>query len=151
MRSMGEITQSAAKPMASLARRGTCGSWRSRRVIVTQAGRKPARSRRIPGGSRRARTTRTTHEAIQAPVAISRMRIMRSTPAVLPCGAGRRRRGGTWHRAHVSNGPTEANNNLIKRVKRVAFGFRRFAHYRIRALLYAGKPNWDLLATITPR
>jgi transposase len=57
----------------------------------------------------------------------------------------------TWHQAFVSNGPTEAINNLIKRVKRVAFGFRRFAHYRIRALLYAGKPNWDLLATITPR
>jgi transposase len=56
-----------------------------------------------------------------------------------------------WHRARVSNGPTEAINNLIKRVKRVAFGFRRFAHYRIRALLYAGKPNWDLLATVTPR
>jgi transposase len=56
-----------------------------------------------------------------------------------------------WHRAHVSNGPTEAANNLIKRVKRVAFGFRRFTHYRIRALLYAGKPNWDLLATVTPR
>jgi transposase len=56
-----------------------------------------------------------------------------------------------WHHAHVSNGPTEAANNLIKRVKRVAFGFRRFAHYRIRALLYAGRPNWALLATITPR
>ena len=56
-----------------------------------------------------------------------------------------------WHRARVSNGPTEAINNLIKRVKRVAFGFRRFAHYRIRALLYAGKPNWVLLATVTPR
>lgn len=56
-----------------------------------------------------------------------------------------------WHRARVSNGPTEAANNLIKRVKRVALGFRRFAHYRIRALLYAGKPNWDLLATVTPR
>jgi transposase len=56
-----------------------------------------------------------------------------------------------WHQAHVSNGPTEAANNLIKRVKRVAFGFRRFAHYRIRALLYAGRPNWDLLATVTPR
>lgn len=56
-----------------------------------------------------------------------------------------------WHRARVSNGPTEAINNLIKRVKRVAFGFRRFAHYRIRALLYAGKPNWHLLATVTPR
>lgn len=56
-----------------------------------------------------------------------------------------------WHRAHVSNGPTEAANNLIKRVKRVAFGFTRFRNYRIRVLLYAGKPNWDLLATITPR
>jgi transposase len=56
-----------------------------------------------------------------------------------------------WHHAHVSNGPTEPANNLIKRIKRVAFGFRRFAHYRIRALLYAGRPNWDLLPTITPR
>jgi hypothetical protein len=55
-----------------------------------------------------------------------------------------------WHRSRVSNGPTEAMNNLIKRVKRVAFGFRRFANYRIRALLYAGRPNWDLLPTITP-
>ena len=55
-----------------------------------------------------------------------------------------------WHRARVSNGPTEAANNLIKRVKRVAFGFRRFRHYRIRSLLYAGQPNWALLATITP-
>ena len=55
-----------------------------------------------------------------------------------------------WHHARVTNGPTEAVNNLIKRVKRVAFGFRRFNHYRIRALLYAGKPNWKLLNTITP-
>ena len=55
-----------------------------------------------------------------------------------------------WHDARVSNGPTEAINNLIKRVKRVAFGFRRFDHYRIRALLYAGKPNWALLDTLTP-
>ena len=43
-----------------------------------------------------------------------------------------------WHRSHVTNGPTEAVNNLVKRVKRVAFGFRRFQHYRIRSLLYAG-------------
>ena len=56
-----------------------------------------------------------------------------------------------WHQAHVTNGPTEAINNLVKRVKRVAFGFRRFDHYRIRALLYAGQPRWHLLATITPR
>lgn len=26
-----------------------------------------------------------------------------------------------------------------------------FASYRIRALLYVGRPNWGLLATITPR
>lgn len=56
-----------------------------------------------------------------------------------------------WHHAHVSNGPTEAVNNLVKRIKRVAFGITNFRNYRIRALLYAGKPNWDLLATITPR
>jgi len=53
-----------------------------------------------------------------------------------------------WHRAHVSNGPTEAVNNLIKRV---AFGFTSFRNYRVRSLLNAGKPNWDLLATVTPR
>jgi transposase len=56
-----------------------------------------------------------------------------------------------WHTAQVSNGPTEAMNNLIKRVKRVAFGFKSFRNYRIRALLYAGKPRWELLATIKPR
>ncbi len=47
--------------------------------------------------------------------------------------------------------PPEAMNNLTKRVKRAAFGFRSFRNYRIRVLLYAGKPNWSLLANITPR
>ena len=55
-----------------------------------------------------------------------------------------------WHLSAVTNGPTEALNNLIKRIKRTAFGFRNFANYRIRALLYAGKPDWNLLATVTP-
>jgi transposase len=55
-----------------------------------------------------------------------------------------------WHRSHVSNGPTEAVNNLAKRIKRVAFGLTNFTHHRIRCLLYAGKPNWALLDTITP-
>ena len=55
-----------------------------------------------------------------------------------------------WHRSHVSNGPTEAANNLIKRAKRSAFGFKSFRNFRVRALLYAGKPNWSLLETITP-
>ena len=41
-------------------------------------------------------------------------------------------------------------NNLAKRVKRAAFGFTNFNNYRIRVLLYAGKPNWTLLDTLTP-
>ena len=56
-----------------------------------------------------------------------------------------------WHQARHTNAATEAANNLIKRIKRVAFGFANFEHFRIRALLYAGRPNWALLATITPR
>lgn len=56
-----------------------------------------------------------------------------------------------WHRSKVSNGPTEAINNLVKRVKRVAFGITNFANYRTRALLYAGRPNWDLLPAVQPR
>lgn len=55
-----------------------------------------------------------------------------------------------WHHVKLTNAPTEAANNLIKRVKRTAFGFRSFTNYRIRSLLYAGKPDWSLLATITP-
>jgi len=56
-----------------------------------------------------------------------------------------------FHLARVSNGPTEALNNLIKRIKRVGFGFRNFENYRIRALLYAGKPNWNVLGSIVVR
>jgi len=55
-----------------------------------------------------------------------------------------------WHRSRATDGPAEAINNLVKRVKRAAFGFRKFRHYRIRALLYAGRPDWNLLATVTP-
>ena len=36
-----------------------------------------------------------------------------------------------YHLARVCNGPTEALNNLIKRIKRVGFGFRNFENYRI--------------------
>jgi transposase len=53
-----------------------------------------------------------------------------------------------YHLARISNGPTEALNNLIKRIKRIGFGFRNFHNYRIRALLYAGKPNWRVLGSI---
>ena len=53
-----------------------------------------------------------------------------------------------FHLAKVTNGPTEGLNNLIKRIKRIGFGFRNFENYRIRALLYAGKPNWRVLGSI---
>ena len=62
----------------------------------------------------------------------------------------RRKQITAWHRSHVSNGLTDIANNLIKRVKRTVFGLVRFTHYRIRALLYAGRPNWGLLDTLIP-
>ncbi len=40
--------------------------------------------------------------------------------------------------AGPSNGPTEAVNLLIKRIKRVGFGFCNFANYRLRLLLHCG-------------
>ena len=54
-----------------------------------------------------------------------------------------------YHLGHHSNGVTEAINNLIKRVKRVGYGFRNFNNYRTRVLLYAGKPHWRTLDSIT--
>jgi transposase len=56
-----------------------------------------------------------------------------------------------FHLARVTNGPTESLNNLIKRIKRIGFGFRNFENYRIRALLYAGRPNWRVLGSIVVR
>ncbi len=55
-----------------------------------------------------------------------------------------------WHRSLVTNGPTEAVNNLAKLIKRNAFGLTNFDRYRIRALLYAGRSDWTLLNTLTP-
>jgi len=56
-----------------------------------------------------------------------------------------------YHLAKVTNAPTEALNNLVKRIKRIGFGFRNFENYRIRALLYAGRPNWRVLGSIVVR
>jgi transposase len=56
-----------------------------------------------------------------------------------------------WHKAKVTNAGTESMNNLAKRIKRIAFGLRNFRNFRVRTLLYAGRPNWDLLATVKPR
>jgi transposase len=44
-----------------------------------------------------------------------------------------------WHAtAGCSNGPTEAVNLLIRKVKRVGHGFCNFANYRLRLLLHCG-------------
>ena len=44
-----------------------------------------------------------------------------------------------WHATDgCSNGPTEAINLLINKVKRVGHGFRNFANYRLPLLLHCG-------------
>jgi transposase len=42
----------------------------------------------------------------------------------------------------ISNGPTEAINLLIKKIKRVGHGFRNFDNYRLRLLLHCGV-DWN--------
>ena len=43
-----------------------------------------------------------------------------------------------YHHERLSNGPTEAMNLLVKKIKRVGHGFRNFANYRLRLLLHCG-------------
>jgi transposase len=49
-----------------------------------------------------------------------------------------------------SNGPTEAVNLLIKKVKRVGHGFRNFDNYRLRLLLHCGV-RWQTHRTASLR
>jgi transposase len=46
------------------------------------------------------------------------------------------------HTTGASNGPTEGLNLIVKQVKRVAFGFRKFSNYRLRVLLRTGGVHW---------
>ena len=43
-----------------------------------------------------------------------------------------------WHTTQLTNGPTEAVNLLVKKIKRVGHGFRNFENYRLRLLLHCG-------------
>jgi transposase len=43
-----------------------------------------------------------------------------------------------WHDTGLTNGPTEATNLLVKKIKRVGHGFRNFENYRLRLLLHCG-------------
>ncbi len=47
----------------------------------------------------------------------------------------------------VSNGPTENLNLKIKNTKRIARGYRKFAHYRLRLLLNHGRIREDRFPT----
>ena len=55
-----------------------------------------------------------------------------------------------FHTGPVSNGPTEAVNLLIKKIKRVGHGFRNFNNYRLRLLLHCGV-DWHTPATTALR
>jgi transposase len=48
----------------------------------------------------------------------------------------------------ASNGPTEAVNLLIEKIRRIGHGYRRFDHYRLRLLLHCGI-EWPNI--VTPR
>jgi transposase len=55
------------------------------------------------------------------------------------------------HITGASNGPTEALNLLVKKVKRAGHGFRSFANYRLRILLHAGGVDWPAARPPAPR
>lgn len=55
-----------------------------------------------------------------------------------------------WHQAQVSNGPDRGHQQPDQGHQAHRVRFRRFRNYRLRVLLYAGRPNWDLLATLNP-
>jgi len=44
----------------------------------------------------------------------------------------------------ASNGPTEAVNLLVEKIRRIGHGYRRFDHYRLRLLLHCGI-DWPTL------
>ncbi|MGH9029566.1 MAG: ISL3 family transposase [Acidimicrobiales bacterium] len=46
------------------------------------------------------------------------------------------------HATGASNGPTEAMNLLVKKIKRCGHGFKSFRNYRLRVLLHCGGIKW---------
>ncbi len=55
-----------------------------------------------------------------------------------------------WHATALTNGPTEAVNLLVKKVKRIGHGFRSFENYRLRLLLHCGV-QWQTRTTASMR
>jgi hypothetical protein len=59
------------------------------------------------------------------------------------------------HLTGASNGPTEAMNLLVKKIKRCGHGFKSFRNYRLRVLLHCGGPmegssSYDNAGSLTP-
>ena len=96
----------APKSPSPIGSKSVCGEpWH----LLTRRG-SPA-ARRPPGAPPQ------TSDATRGPKVGRTIRTVRQT-LQLPLGP------------RLSNGPTEALNNLIKRIKRVGFGFRNFENYR---------------------
>jgi transposase len=55
------------------------------------------------------------------------------------------------HTTGASNGPTEAMNLLVKKIKRCGHGFKSFANYRLRVLLHCGGIKWNAHPATTMR
>ncbi len=55
------------------------------------------------------------------------------------------------HETGASNGPTEAMNLLVKKIKRCGHGFRSFQNYRLRVLLYCGGIKWEAVVSARMR
>jgi len=55
------------------------------------------------------------------------------------------------HATGASNGPTEAMNLLVKKIKRCGHGFKSFSNYRLRVLLHCGGIKWESHPATTMR
>ena len=55
------------------------------------------------------------------------------------------------HLTGASNGPTEAMNLLVKKIKRCGHGFKSFRNYRLRVLLHCGGIKWKAHPATTMR
>jgi transposase len=55
------------------------------------------------------------------------------------------------HLTGASNGPTEAMNLLVKKIKRCGHGFKSFRNYRLRVLLHCGGIQWNAHPATTMR
>jgi len=51
-----------------------------------------------------------------------------------------------YHVTGISNGPTEAQNLIAEKLRRIGHGMRNFENYRLRLLLHSGV-EWDTPAT----